>query len=964
MLPKFKTIKKGKCIVALTFFLLLFCISLSQFPFYGKADEPLVASIGSEIYTAIWTFDNAEDFNATETIIDNSEVILRSYNYNWNQASKKDFEKGIENDVTITQKPSKPEIYSSEFESGDEGWEHGKLSGAKDEWQHGDVSEIPAFIGSHDPGSHVWGTNLSGKYDDSGGQASDYFLRSPLINLSDSMSTEMRFWHYYDFESDTNINDGGIIEISIDNGANWVQIFPKTGYDGQIEDPDNPLHDPVDPAYCFAGNSSAWVEERFDLSPYDGTQNFYVRFRFATNGQVSDYGWYIDNINITSTTISEGEVELGSRNIGIGNPPNNVKQRPENVTIIDPNNPVDHDGVLTEWTVFIANITTPAQGKMKIFREVGGEFIWVGETDFEDVVNGENTFTSSIDVKAGDYIGWYGVNANIYADSTFSPSAFSKDGNIYEDSPNSSWTPINFTISISADGQFRNPVGTLTSQVFDAGSPAIWEEISWSEDISSPGVDIVLYTRTGNDPDPTPSSWSPWSSDLTNPIRSTIQSPNGQYIQFMANLTTTQQPYTPTLFNVSISYRKYSPYGEVETNDLIPDGVVQWIDLSANENLVGQYITYNYSLDSGETWHPISEDDDLTSVSVLEGKIRLKVSLSTKDTTISPLIGEMSLTYSSATPDMGLFIEVDKNDVKPGDTVSYNIWYDNRDIGDAKDVLITLELDPNVSYWSDTSPIPPTIEGGNVIKWHFPIVNPGNRTFIVEAKVEGIKEETTISMFAVLNYTDLGGNSYKEVISNTITIKATAPQDFLAYYLLLVVIIAIILISSALLIRRRYKVLEERISLEDVEKGIGCLIMEENPTKSYTIFSDFIDEGHKGLCITRTFPGRVISNYSFEGVSILWLSRARDENNILPTNLSALLRSARDFMEANKEAVILLDGLEYLMVHNDFQRVLKLVHGLNELTAINDARLIIPLNPVALDKDKVAILKRDLKMLG
>jgi hypothetical protein len=69
-------------------------------------------------------------------------------------------------------------------------------------------------------------------------------------------------------------------------------------------------------------------------------------------------------------------------------------------------------------------------------------------------------------------------------------------------------------------------------------------------------------------------------------------------------------------------------------------------------------------------------------------------------------------------------------------------------------------------------------------------------------------------------------------------------------------------------------------------------------------------------------------------------------------------------MEETEDSVILLDGLEYLMVHNDFSRVLKLVHGLNELAAVHQARLIIPMNPLTMDADKVALLKRDLKELG
>ncbi len=958
-----------KSIVVFNILVLLLCLSFSQFSYYGKAPEPVVNSVDPipGKYMAIWAFGEEGYFNATETTIDANEVVLRLYNYNWNQTSKKDFEKGDMDNVTVTQKSIVEKVYPENFELEDSDWVHGINSGGKDEWQYGNVSLIPEFIGNHDSGSYVWATNIGGKYDDSGGTASDYYLKSPNIDLTEYENIEMSFWHYYDFEDDSNYNDGGIIEVSIDDGENWEQIDPKTGYTGTIVDPENPLH----PSWCFAGNSTKWEIARFDLSNYGGNQSFSVRFRFATNGDVSDYGWYIDDIEITSTTSSDGEVELMPRNIRMGTGDVNIIERSAGETVIDTNNPANVDGLLTEWTVNIVNITPPAKGQMKTFRKVGDKFIFMYETKVENIITGENTFECEIEVKAGDYIGWYGENAKIFAKSE--GYSYNMSGDISDDFPISSWTPLNFTISISAKGIFRNPIGTLTSQVFDAGSSAIWEEIRWGVDLSSPGGDIELKTRTGNSSTPD-GSWNPWSSSLSKNTGSGIESPDAQYIQFMATLTTSQQPHTPWLNDVSISYKKYSPYGEIITEDLIPgvthgpidDDVVQWLDLFKDEIRNGQNIDYSYSLDSGETWHLIPANGDLTSVSVLEGKIRVKVSLSTLDTTVSPVIREMGLNYSIAAPDMELFVEADKGDVKPGDTIIYTIFYDNKGEGDAKDVIIKLELDVNVSYIEErNSPVSSTIEDGNIRKWYFDIVNPGKKSFVVFAKVRELREDATISTLAVLNYTDLGGHTYPEVNSTSLTIKVMIEQDLLPFYILLGAII--IIISFALLTWHRYRVLRESekiILIEDMEKGIGYLIMEENPSKSYGIFSDMIDEGYSGLCITRTFPGRVISNYSFEGVTILWLSRARDENSILPTNLSALLRSAQDFLEANKEVVILLDGLEYLMVHNDFQRVLKMVHGLNELIAINDARLIIPLNPMALDKEKLAILKRDLKIIG
>lgn len=963
-IPQLGLLSKNKTknlIVIVTILLALFSFPFSLLLSYGQLVEPEVDSLNSDLYSATWTFENASCFNTTETIITNGMVILQSYNYTWNQASKKDFERGIKDNVTLIQKPIIVDIGSWNFESGEEGWEHGRWGGTKDEWELGFVSEIPEFIGSHGSSTKLWGTKLSGKYDDSDG-SSDYYLKSPSIDLGGYENIELSFWHYYIFDNETNTNDGGILEVSTDDGLTWEQIWPKAGYGSQIEDENNP----ISPKDCFGGNSSKWVQAQFDLSPYRGSQNFFFRFRFATNGQISDYGWYIDDVIITSTTFSDG-VELSYRDMQIGSI-DNIVPGPVNVTIIDVDNPANVDGILTEWIVYIYNInSTPAKGRMKIFREEDGQFKFIGETNPEEINQGYNEFDCDIEVKAGDYIGWYSDNTEIFAQS--GGSAFYLYDNISGNFSTSYWKPISYNLSIRAVGISKYPVGTLKSQVFDAGSPAIWGKISWSEDISPSGkVDVVLQTRTGNSKNPEDGSWEPWSPQIVDSSGEIIRSSNARYIQFQAILTTIQQPYTPTLLNVSISYKKYSPYGEVETDDFVPDVVVQWQEFYRSENLNNQYIGYQYSLDLGETWHSIPDSGNLSYVSVLEGRIRFKAKLSTENTSVSSILYDMNLNYSSAEPSMGLSIEADKKEVKPGDTLSFTIYYDNNGTGIANNVFIILKLDENLSFKRDYSGVIPTKEEGNAIKWRFFTVDPSNRFFIVETKVkDDINEETTISTYAIMNYTDIGGNRYEGAVSNEISIKVTTGQDLNPYYILLSAIIVIIIISFMVLAIRRLKTkqkLDERIALEDVEKGIGYLVMEENPVKSYTLFSDLIDKGNEGLCITRTFPGRVLTSYYFEGVSLMWLSRSRDVNSILPTNLGAVLRNAKEFMEQNKNPVILLDGLEYLIVHNDFPRVLKLVHGLNELTAINDAVLIMPLNPLTLDEDKVALLKRDLKVIA
>jgi hypothetical protein len=825
-------------------------------------------------------------------------------------------------------------------------------------------------------GNNVWGTNIEGEYTEPGSGASEYYLRSPNIDLSVYKGTKLTlsFYHYYTFEEDD--YDGGIFEISKDDGILWEQRFPKHGYDSKINSSSNPLFN----RDAFTGNSSGWVKEEIFLTEFDDQTQFSFRFHFATNGQDSDYGWYIDDVVITSTSISDGELELFSASISGGRGPINEIQFAPVLTIIDTTNPISSDGALTQWEV---HTVTGGQGILKIFREENDKFVHVTEVSVS-VEAGKNVIDLDppIQVKAGDYVGWYGADVDIWASASGGGISYQLDGDIKETLPKSSWgTPIDNSFSIRATGLIRVDSGTFTSQVHYAGSEAIWGEIIWERDLPNSNVDIELQTRTGNDENPDHPSWDLWKTVSSNSQEIIINSPNARYIQFQAILKSNRDPYTPILKSVNITYSKYLPRGNIETRDFIPgeegsipDTVVQWLELTPTDfaNGQGQTIEYHYSIDSGNTWYLVPFGGDLREVSVLEGKIRFRIELSTDDTTKSPEINDITLSYSTAQPRMRLRLEVDRKEGSPGDKIVFRIFYNNIDIGDAEDVNIQLILDANLTFNSavfpDKFPEKTTKSSiGNTIQWEFDTVEPtesGEKFFTVTTKIKNIDKESAFFVRAKLNYTDVGGNDYPEVSSNSVEVRVYPALDIL-FVLLVGIIMAVIIILIIIIVTKKVlkEEVEETIALSDIGSGIGYLVMEDNPRKSYGVFSDFIDSGKQGLCITRTFPGRVMANYTFDDVSLLWLSRSRDQNSILPTNLGAVMRSVKDFMAENDDTVVLLDGLEYLIVHNDFPKVLKLVHGMNELVAINDARLIIPLNPLTLDEDKVALLKRDLKLI-
>ncbi len=151
----------------------------------------------------------------------------------------------------------------------------------------------------------------------------------------------------------------------------------------------------------------------------------------------------------------------------------------------------------------------------------------------------------------------------------------------------------------------------------------------------------------------------------------------------------------------------------------------------------------------------------------------------------------------------------------------------------------------------------------------------------------------------------------------------------------------------------------------DIKPGIGYIIREEKPERSFKIFQQLINKKIRGLCITRSHPERVKQEYQLDGIQIWWLSTdsPKKENVLVPTFLPQLNTLIIDFIQKYNDVVILLEGIEYLIDQNDFKAVLSLIHSLNDYIMGSNARLIIPLDPLILKERELHMLSRDFKIL-
>ncbi|MBU7046848.1 MAG: DUF835 domain-containing protein [Theionarchaea archaeon] len=67
------------------------------------------------------------------------------------------------------------------------------------------------------------------------------------------------------------------------------------------------------------------------------------------------------------------------------------------------------------------------------------------------------------------------------------------------------------------------------------------------------------------------------------------------------------------------------------------------------------------------------------------------------------------------------------------------------------------------------------------------------------------------------------------------------------------------------------------------------------------------------------------------------------------------------FVKTNTKCAILLDGLEYLILQNDFDTVLKFIYTVMDYIALHNAILLLPLSPQTLSQSQIKMLERELE---
>jgi len=156
--------------------------------------------------------------------------------------------------------------------------------------------------------------------------------------------------------------------------------------------------------------------------------------------------------------------------------------------------------------------------------------------------------------------------------------------------------------------------------------------------------------------------------------------------------------------------------------------------------------------------------------------------------------------------------------------------------------------------------------------------------------------------------------------------------------------------------------------LKELESGHTYMVKEYKPERSFDLFLNEVNTGCKGLYISRTNPKQIederTSDPDFQLlsnlISIYWLTDSLTDKKSISPEPDQLFAFISDFMERNEKSVILLDGLEYLISHANFEQILRFVQGIKDKVGVHNSRLIIPINPQALSEKEMALLEGEM----
>ena len=148
-----------------------------------------------------------------------------------------------------------------------------------------------------------------------------------------------------------------------------------------------------------------------------------------------------------------------------------------------------------------------------------------------------------------------------------------------------------------------------------------------------------------------------------------------------------------------------------------------------------------------------------------------------------------------------------------------------------------------------------------------------------------------------------------------------------------------------------------------LREGRSYLIVENGENQSFAMLDGLAKDGRDTLCLSRKPPDRLPPSWSADPEGVIWLTSAVGPGMMDPQNLGILTERIQQFLQHGERRMVLLDGIEYLTVMNDFDSVLRFLYRLSEMAYQYKGVLLVTVLPEAFEDRQMALLRREMDIL-
>ena len=141
------------------------------------------------------------------------------------------------------------------------------------------------------------------------------------------------------------------------------------------------------------------------------------------------------------------------------------------------------------------------------------------------------------------------------------------------------------------------------------------------------------------------------------------------------------------------------------------------------------------------------------------------------------------------------------------------------------------------------------------------------------------------------------------------------------------------------------------IQKRNLTQGSSYLIKDRTSERTHELFKQKLKSGFNGLCITRTNP--IIIKEQHGKIPVLWLSSTM-------SNIDSMLGRISNFLK-NKNSIILLERIDYLLNMHGFEETLRFVYKLNDQVVTTKSILLMHINPDILDQMQLTMIEQELQ---